>query len=340
MDGAGAKAVGRAFPGPVELAAWLAVTVPAPLVFFQATHRWEEDQPLSTALYWALAPLPVLAATAAARLSSPRSTAGARPATPAAARPRSTAVGRFAAIAAGTAVAAVFLAASTVWYRWVVPLDGEASWPRFWWTGAALAVAGAVAGHVIAPRRWPGGRAWVRPGLVLGVVVALLGAVLATTTVRLGAEDSTVRFDEGGAGGVGPAGVPEGMPGQMVLPKAGRYALLAMGSAPRRPDCRYSVPGVAERRAEPVSIPPGNYGGDYASYAWVATITVPEPGRYALDCQDAPPEASYLVGDVPEIRGAVGALIHWPVAVVWLLGAVPGLLILLAALRRRGGQNT
>jgi hypothetical protein len=48
----------RAFPGPLGLAVWIAVTVPAPLVLYEATHRWEEDQRVSTALAWTLAALP------------------------------------------------------------------------------------------------------------------------------------------------------------------------------------------------------------------------------------------------------------------------------------------
>ncbi|MEU1811197.1 hypothetical protein [Micromonospora aurantiaca (nom. illeg.)] len=89
------------------------------------------------------------------------------------------------------------------------------------------------------------------------------------------------------------------------------------------------------RTAEPVSVPPGGYGGDAATSAWVATVRVPTAGLWTLDCRTDDPEASYVVGDVPEIRGAVGESIHWPVGVIWLLGAAPGLLIVGDTGRRR-----
>ncbi|WP_431942333.1 hypothetical protein [Micromonospora marina] len=46
-----------------------------------------------------------------------------------------------------------------------------------------------------------------------------------------------------------------------------------------------------------------------------------------------------MVGDVPVIRGAVGEVIHWPVGAIWLLGAVPGLLIVADSARRRRASH-
>lgn len=91
-----------------------------------------------------------------------------------------------------------------------------------------------------------------------------------------------------------------------TLPAAGRYALLAVGFAPQNPDCRVSGVGLAGRSAEPVTIAPGDYGTDAASYAWVASFTVPAPGTYSLTCRSTDEQASYVVGDIPHVRGAVG----------------------------------
>ncbi|MEK8106187.1 hypothetical protein NKG94_15260 [Micromonospora sp. M12] len=52
MTAATWRVVGRSFPGPVVLAVWLLVTVAAPLMFFEATHRWEEDPTVAPALWW------------------------------------------------------------------------------------------------------------------------------------------------------------------------------------------------------------------------------------------------------------------------------------------------
>ncbi|MFI7212024.1 hypothetical protein ACIBP4_14410 [Micromonospora maritima] len=157
----------------------------------------------------------------------------------------------------------------------------------------------------------------------------MLGAVLAQTTVRLGAEGSTVGQPPTEYGGVGPYATPAG---RFTVPAAGAYAIFSVGFASTEPECR--VDGVG-RAAEPVSVPPGDYGGDAASYAWVATVRVPAAGVWTLDCRSPDPEASYVVGDVPEIRGAVGSLIHWPVGVLWLAGAIPGLLMVVDTARRR-----
>ncbi|GAA4460553.1 hypothetical protein GCM10023170_061830 [Phytohabitans houttuyneae] len=319
MNGVAAKA----FPGPVALAAWIAVTVPLPLLFFGATHRWEEDQSVSSALTWPLAALPVLAATVAARWTRRATRRGALS-------------DLLVALGVATGVGALFLAASLAFYRWVIPLGGEAGWAGAWWLGLLLAAAGAAVGHMAGRRGSDRAGRWARPSLLLAAAVAVVGAVLAPVTVRLGAEDSTIRYDEGRYGGVGPVAAAPGRSGVLALPAPGRYAILAVGDAPRRPDCRVTGPGGEEvARSEPVGIPPRDYGGDFASYSWVATFTVPAPGRYTLECRSSDAEANYTVGDLPQIRGAVGALIHWPPPLIWLLGTVPGLWILAHALPLR-----
>ncbi|MEU2701082.1 hypothetical protein [Micromonospora aurantiaca (nom. illeg.)] len=297
-------------PGPGVLTAWLAATVPAPLVFFEWTHRWEEDQPVWTALWWPVLASPVLAAVLAAR------------------QPRRPGV----ALGVSTLVATVLLALSLAFFRWVVPLTGEAHWGRALLGGAALAVAGALTGYA-AGRRLPHRvRPASRRGYLIGGLAVVFGALLAQSAVRLGAEDSTIGQPPHEYGGVGPYSTSAG---RFTAPAAGAYAIFAVGFSPADPDCRVTGGGAEVRTAEPVSVPPGDYGSDAATYSWVATVRVPTPGRWTLDCRTDDPEASYVVGDVPEIRGAVGEVIHWPVGVIWLLGAVPGLLIVADTARRR-----
>lgn len=63
-------------------------------------------------------------------------------------------------------------------------------------------------------------------------------------------------------------------------------------------------------------------------------MNLPAAGAYTLDCRSADPDASYTVGDVPEISGLVKVLIHLPLPAIWLFGALPGLLIMTDAARR------
>ncbi|MEN3607914.1 hypothetical protein AAH979_00045 [Plantactinospora sp. ZYX-F-223] len=321
METATWRVVGRAFPGPVGWAVWIMVTVPAPLVFHEWSHRWEEDQAVSTALWWTVGALPVLSAVAAAKWARY-------------ARQRGSAAALVTAVAVAMLVAAVFLGASIAVYRWVIPLNGTAGWSSVLVSGAGLATCGAAVGHLVGPKLVR--RRLSDPhGYLVGGIVAVLGILLAPMTVRLGAEGSTVRYDVNGYGGVGPYSASAGEPGELTLPAAGRYGIYAVGFAPRDPACRVAGAGLPARSAELLTIPPGDYGGDAASYTWVAVFDVPGPATYSLTCRSSDEQASYTVGYVPQIRGAVAALIHWPVVAIWFLGAVPGLLIVAGAVTRR-----
>ncbi|GFJ83257.1 hypothetical protein [Phytohabitans houttuyneae] len=269
MNGVAAKA----FPGPVALAAWIAVTVPLPLLFFGATHRWEEDQSVSSALTWPLAALPVLAATVAARWTRRATRRGALS-------------DLLVALGVATGVGALFLAASLAFYRWVIPLGGEAGWAGAWWLGLLLAAAGAAVGHMAGRRGSDRAGRWARPSLLLAAAVAVVGAVLAPVTVRLGAEDSTIRYDEGRYGGVGPVAAAPGRSGVLALPAPGRYAILAVGDAPRRPTA--GSPGRAARR----------WRGPSRSAS-----------RHATTAATSPPTAGWPHSPCPHPAGT-----HWNVA--------------------------
>jgi hypothetical protein len=238
-------------------------------------------------------------------------------------------------VGVGALTGVVLLTGTVAFYTWVMPLGGDLPWAMLGLAAPLLAVVGAAVGHLTASR-WPDGRPSQRRRYILGAAVTVIGALVAPLVVWWGAEDSTVRYDEGSYGSVGPYFASTGKAGVVVLPAAGSYAVMGMGvTSPTNPDCRISGPGLAEARAELVSIPPSDYGGDFATYSWVASFSVPAPGTYSLTCRAEGGDANYTVGDLPQIRGAVGSLVHWPIIVFWLLGAIPGLLIMASA--RRGG---
>jgi hypothetical protein len=68
------------------------------------------------------------------------------------------------------------------------------------------------------------------------------------------------------------------------------------------------------------------------TYRWVAQFDVPAPGAYTVTCD---PAVEFVVNRPPVIRGAARALVHWPVPVLRLLGALPGLLVAADVLARR-----
>ncbi|WP_232521580.1 hypothetical protein [Micromonospora phaseoli] len=311
----------------MALAVWVLVTVPAPLMVFEGTHRWEEDPEVSTALWWTVGAVPVLAAVVAAKWTWYTGQ-------------RRTASAVAAAVVAATLISAVFLGATMAVYRWVIPLSGVAQWRSVLFGSVPLVICGAMVGYLIERGRVRRSRAATRRGYVTGGIVAVVGALLAQTTVQLGAEGSTARFGPVEYGAVGPYAASASELGELRLPAPGQYAIFAVGFAPRDPDCQVTGVGTPAQSAELLTIAPGGYGGDAASYAWVASFDVSLPGAYSLACRSSDPQASYVVGEVPQIRGAVGALVHWPLIAIWLLGAIPGLLISADTVRRRARRRS
>ncbi|WMF04582.1 hypothetical protein [Micromonospora robiginosa] len=302
------------------LAAWLLATVPAPLLFFAWTHRWEEDPTVAPALWWPVLASPVLAAVVAA--GQPR---GRGP------------VGVALAVAVSTLVTAVLLSGTLAFFRWVAPLTGEARWGWALLGGLALAVVGALIGYAAGGRLAHRAHPASRRGYLVGGLAVVFGALLAQSAVRLGAEGSTIGDNPREYGGTGPYATSAG---RVTVPTPGAYAIFGVGDAPAGADCRLTGGGATVRADDPVSVPPGGYGGDAATFAWIASVRVPAAGAWTMECRSSDPEASYMVGDEPRVRGAVGRLIHWPVGVIWLLGALPGLLVAVqTATRRRSARR-
>jgi hypothetical protein len=254
---------------------WFALTVSAPLFFFEATHRWEEDPTVAPMLWWSVG-----AAFAAALLSRSVWFAG------------------------------ILLPATLAVFRFVMPLSGPAPWLLILAAGAAAVLLGALAGRRFALRRRP-------VGLILSGVAMVAGAFLAPATLRLGAEGSTVQSDEGRYGPAGP----------VTLPRPGEYAIYAVGFADPRPACTAGGRSVAL-----LGIQPGGYGGDAATYTWIGRFRVDAAGPHTVTCPSAP---DYVIGDVPVIRGAVARVLDRPLALILLLGALPGLFALVRALYAR-----
>lgn len=300
-----------AVPGPYGIAVWLFLLLPAPLIWHELSHRWEEPQRLTEALPFALAAVPLLTAATAARSHG---------------RP-------LPVLAWSMLVGALTLAASVAFHTWVVPLPGTLE-PAPWLL-AALPITAAAA--VIGRR---GGRPMPRRlGYLAGALTAIAGALLAPVTVRLAAEAATrstghrsAWFDAG-----------EAYTADVHTP--GSHAIWAVGRPPDEVDCALTG-AQATRRAEPLPIPPGSYpdGGDAASLTWIATIDVPQPGRYTLQCsspnEDTAYRETFSFGTVPDIAGAAGTPIHWPEPVIRLAGTAPGLLIIAANRRLPVGRTT
>ncbi len=309
----------RAFPGPFWLFVWILMTVTAPVLvlpgFLRAEELLGEALPV---LWWSVALAPVPAAVAAARY-----TAGTGR--------RRTAAGFLAAVAVGTLVAGLFLLLSFVVYRWGIPLRRPAGGELLF--GLPLAAVGAAIGHRLGLRSTGPVRASVSVGLA--VTITLLGALLSTTTLQGGAEVSLdpQRFHS-------PAQTTDGSPITYPLPAAGRYGVYAEGRSPVDPGCRITG-GAGEVPVQVVAIRPGTPGFDAtAGQRWIAEFTAPAPGAYVLTCPESGDGAAYSVGAIPEIDGLVGVLTRaaLPLPVIWLLGALPGLLLLGEAVRRRTRQ--
>ena len=252
--------------------AWFALTVSAPLLFFEATHRWEEDPTVAPMLWWSVG-----AACAGAVLLAARGIPG--------------------------WVAGIALLATLAVFRFGMPLRGTAPWLVILAAGAGAVLLGAFAGRRMSVRRPP-----AAAGFVLAGLAVVAGAFLTPATLRLGAEGSTIRSGEGRYGPAGP----------VTLPRAGEYAIYAVGFAGPRPACT-----VDGRAASLLGIQPGGYGGDAATFTWIARFSVDAAGPHTVTYPSA---EDYVVGDVPVIRGAVARVLDWPLAILLLLGAVPGLL--------------
>jgi hypothetical protein len=318
------RGIAKALPGPLWFFVWVVLTTSAPLVGYPLTHRAEDilfEGP--SVVWWAIAASTIVATVTAARCAS-------------GAASRGTAVGLPTTVALATSVAGTFLAFAVVIYRWGVqverPMGAEVL------LGIPVAAMGAAIGYFL-------GRRATRPRpvrrYVAGAIIAGLGALLAPLTVQRGAEFSLDTLPAGSAE------LPADRATPFTVPAGGRFGVYAIDEAPTKPDCTVAGNGLAGRHVAAVSVRPGKPGNDASpSYRWIGMFDVPAAGTYSLMCRAGGVRASYTVGGIPKIRGLVGWLVHWPVPLLWLLGALPGLLAIAEACRggaatpdRRGGAR-
>lgn len=213
------------------------------------------------------------------------------------------------AVVVGTAAGVAYVGMSFVLYRWGIPWrrvhGGELLF------GLPAAFVGALAGGAFAGRRV------VRPPRVwAGVVVAVVGALVLPGVLERGAALS-MKIEA----------IPYASPA--ALPP-GRYAVWAVGGEPLD-GCRVPAP----LRLTPVPVRPEAPGVDATpSYRWVAYLDVPGPGSHPVPCG---PDAAYVIGSPPEIGGAIGwvALRPVPLFLIFLAGALPGLMMIFGVARKR-----
>jgi hypothetical protein len=231
----------------------------------------------------------------------------------------------------------VYLVLSFAVYRWGIPLRRPAGAELL--VGLALAVPGSAIGHLLGVRATHRATDRAthrarRPHRVLaGVVAAAIGAVIAPATMESGADlgvDPRTFRPTAGAATV------------YTIPAAGRYAIYAEGRASADSGCRVTGNGMTARRPRPVPLQPGTPGFDGTpGYRWIAQFEVPAPGTYSLTCRPDGDPSPYSIGAVPRIDGMVGTLARHapPRPVIWLFGALPGLLAVAAAVRKRARRR-
>ncbi|WP_305788244.1 hypothetical protein [Symbioplanes lichenis] len=206
------------------------------------------------------------------------------------------------ALVAGAVTGALALLIIIGLSRWVAPLDQQAGFRVY--AALPLALLGAAAGHGLRrlfhgpagpPRRWR---------YVAGGVLALLGMIVVPSVIEIAARNSTDS----------PAGAPAPPSGTLA---AGRWAV-------HRHDAAEGGAAGCEidGRAVGTLAVPVDYSIDATADVWVGTVTIDTPGEYDLSC---PFDFSARPVDT---RGAVSFLVSWPLLLLWLLGATPGLVVL------------
>ncbi|UQU65711.1 hypothetical protein COUCH_05150 [Couchioplanes caeruleus] len=291
--------------GALSLVGWYLATAVIPLGLAAAARPVEAARFGGPELtWWIVAAAALPAAVAAARL------------------PRH--VG--AAIGAGLAVAAMYVVVTVAVYRLVFPMEAH---PVHAGVLLALlpALVGAVAGHLIG-RRF---RDRPEPGLVkaavTGALIALFGALMMPGTMADAAQFSAVEV-------TGPDLYALG-PGQIVVPAAARYTLLGDGDPPPDPGCRLARPGAADVPAEPLTVQPEEAGYDATpATKTIADVDVAVAGIYGLTCSPTGDGTDYRLVRRQSISPVADSVMRWPLPLIMLVGALPGLALVAGAVRR------
>ena len=282
-------------PGTWCLFVWGLATAVIPLGLAASARPVEEARFGGPELAWWIVGASVLpAAVAAARYPRGRSSLGR-------------------AMGAGLVTAALYAGATVAVYRFVFPMERH---PVDLRVLAALgpALAGALAGHLI---RWEPRRPRATTTVAAGFALALAGALLMPGTVQDAAQFSAAR----------PTGPEVSVRDSttFVLPAPGRYTLLADGTPPADPGCRLTGPGGAQTPAEPLTVQPSEPGYDATpATTTIADVDVAVAGAYTMACASGG-DADYRLAAGWAISPVADALLRWPLPVLLLIGALPGL---------------
>jgi hypothetical protein len=212
-------------------------------------------------------------------------------------------------LAAMALTAAVHAGAVMLVYRSVIPLGeglpGALSLALMVVLPVIAAALGFGAGSLV--RRPPGAFSTTR-AYATAIAVAVVGVSALTGFVRVGVEWATVRFE------------PAGASAETSLDlAAGRHAVYATYN---------DQPGTcvitgSTGTALPVRQPSIEFTDNSDSIVTVlfGVFDLPAADRVAVDCPRT------RIGSPSEVRGPLDDLIFWPIALLWLIGALPGLLV-------------
>lgn len=290
-------------PSASVWAALCLLTVPTAVL---ANARVVEVAPRAAEVFWwTQAALPVLGAAAAARWTARTGR-------------RRTTAGFGSALLAATLAGALCLLLSVAVYRWVIPFDDPVGWLEL--VALPAATIGGALGFAFGLRMCAGPPGWYR--YAAGGALAALGGYLIFPTT-----DAAILHGTGGE-----ATFPYG---SHVIEAAagGRFAIHRFSDAGEAaPTCVVSGPGRTDEPAVRLTAPVNN-SHDATTDFLVAIFSTPSAGSYTVSCD----LAEY--GVQPLARGAAPAVRTWPVPVIVLLGALPGLVIVADTAVRRARRH-
>ena len=205
--------------------------------------------------------------------------------------------------------AAVHAGAAILVYHYVIPLDeglpGVLSLALMVVLPVIAAALGFGAGSLV--RRPPGAFSTTQ-SYATAIAIAVVGASALTGFVRLGVEWATIRFE------------PAGASAETSLDlAAGRHAVYATYNDQPATCVITGSTGTALRVRQP-SIEFTDHSDGIVTVLF-GVFDLPAADRVAVDCPRT------RIGAPPEVRGPLGDLIFWPIALLWLIGAAPGLLV-------------
>jgi hypothetical protein len=207
------------------------------------------------------------------------------------------------------ATTVVYAGASLLVYRRLIPLEPglPGGLPLLLMVTLPVVAAGLGFGAGSLVRR-PPGELSERQGYAVSALTIVVGAYAMTGFVQIGAEWATTRFVPPGASAASSLELP-----------AGRHAVFATYND-QPPSCTITD---ARGEAVPIRRPSVELTDNSDSIVTVlfGVFDLSAPGRVDVDCPRA------QIGPPPQVRGPLGDVILWPIGLLLLIGAAPGLLL-------------